>query len=255
MSEAAATGRPTPLLLSHRGNMPGFVENTLGGFTAALASGADILESDVHVSRDGVAMLFHDESLERLTGDHRRVRDVSSDELRALDLGAGEGVPSLEEVLVALPSARFNLDMKSPDAPHATASVITRLNAHDRVLLASFSGKNRRKVHRLMPEVATSVSAGQFVAIVFAAKLGLAGLMKRLAGRATAMQIPTRALGMDTATARFIALAQRCGVRVEYWVINDEANMRLLLKRGADGLVTDSVALAREVIASRHTES
>jgi glycerophosphoryl diester phosphodiesterase len=235
--------------------MPGFVENTLGGFRAALAAGADVLESDVHVSQDGVPMLFHDETLERLTGDHRRVRDVSSDELRALDLGAGEGVPSLEEVLVALPRARFNLDMKSPDAPHATTSVITRHSAHDRVLLASFSEKNRRRVHRLMPEVATSVSARQFVAILCAAKLGLAGLVKRLAGRATAMQIPTRALGMDTSTARFIALAQSCSVRVEYWVINDEDEMRLLLERGADGLVTDGVALAREVIASRHTES
>ena len=139
MSPSSVPQRATPLVLSHRGNMPGFVENTLGGFRAALAAGADVLESDVHVSRDGVPMLFHDETLERLTGDPRRIRDVSSHELKTLDLGAGEGVPTLEDVLETFPTARFNLDMKSPDAPHATAFVLARQIAHDRVLLASFS--------------------------------------------------------------------------------------------------------------------
>ena len=255
MSQASLAGRPAPLILSHRGNMPGFVENTLGGFTAALAAGADVLESDVHVSRDGVPMLFHDETLARLTGDPRRIRDVSSDELKTLDLGRGEGVPALEDVLVALPTARFNLDMKSPDAPGATAAVLARQGAHERVLLASFSERSRRKVLRLVPQVATSISASQFVAIVVATRLGLSGIVKRLIGRAQALQIPTRALGADTSTARFIARAHRCGVNVHYWVINDEAEMRLLLDRGADGLVTDSVSLARDVIGSRHTES
>jgi glycerophosphoryl diester phosphodiesterase len=255
MSDTAVTGRPTPLVLSHRGNMPGFIENTLGGFRAALTAGADILESDVHVSRDGVPMLFHDETLARLTGDHRRIRDVTSDELRALDLGQGEGIPALEDVLRALPTARFNLDMKSPDAPHATASVLARQSAHDRVLLASFSERNRRRVHALMPQVSTSVSAAQFVAIVFAARLGLSGLVRLFIGRAKALQIPTRALGMDTSTARFMKLVKRPDVRVHYWVINNDDEMRLLLDRGADGLVTDSVSLARQVIGSRHTES
>ena len=249
------TGRPTPLVLSHRGNMPGFVENTLGGFAAALEAGADVLESDVHVSSDGVPMLFHDATLARLTGDPRRVCDVSSDELRALDLGRGEGVPTLEDVLVAFPAARFNLDMKSSDAPDATASVLARQSAHDRVLLASFSERNRRRVRRLMPQVTTSVSAGQFVAIVIAARLGLSGLVKLFIGSARVLQIPTSALRMDTSSARFITLVHRCDVRVDYWVINDEAEMRLLIERGADGLVTDSVGLAREVIRSRHTES
>jgi glycerophosphoryl diester phosphodiesterase len=235
--------------------MPGFVENTLGGFRAALTAGADVLESDVHVSRDGVPMLCHDETLERLTGDPRRIRDVSSDELRALDLGHGEGIPALEDVLRALPTARFNLDMKSPDAPGATASVLAKQNAHDRVLLASFSERNRRRVHALMPQVSTSVSAAQFVAIVFAARLGLSGLVRLFIGRAKALQIPPRALGMDTSTARFMKLVKGPDVRVHYWVINNDDQMRLLLDRGADGLVTDSVSLARQVIGSRHTES
>lgn len=145
--------------------------------------------------------------------------------------------------------------MKSPDAPGATSMVLARQSAHDRVLLASFSERNRRKVRRLMPRVTTSVSAAQFVAIVVASRLGFSGLVKPLVGRATALQIPTRALGTDTSTARFIELAHRCGVSVHYWVINDEAEMRLLFDRGADGLVTDCVNVAREVIGSRHTES
>ena len=235
--------------------MPGFAENTLGGFTAALAAGADVLESDVHVSRDGVPMLFHDETLERVAGDPRRIADVDSAELRDLDLGFGEGVPSLSQVLHALPHAHWNLDMKSKDAPRASARVITECGAEDRVLLASFSGRNRRAVQRLMPLVQTSVSAGQFVLILISAKLGVRPLVTRLLSRASALQIPERALGLDTTTPRFIALVRSCGVRLEYWVINDQTTMRRLVKRGADGLVTDNVTLARRVVDNANAGS
>jgi len=254
MSELVSA-RPTPLVLSHRGNMPGFVENTLGGFRAALAAGADVIESDVRVSRDGVPFLIHDETLERLAGDARRIQDVDSAELKALDLGAGEGAPSLEDVLVALPMARFNLDMKSPDAPAATASVLATRAAHQRVMLTTFSGRNRRKVHRLMPEVATSISADQYVSIALAVTFRLNFLVKYLLGPCQALQIPMGAYGLKTSSQRFIRIAHACNVDVHYWVINDEASMRLLLARGADGLVTDDVALARKVVTSRHAES
>ena len=228
--------------------MPGYAENTLAGFTAALAAGADVLESDVHVARDGVPVLFHDDTLERLIGDPRRIADVDSTELSELDLGSGQGVPTLSAVLQALPQAQWNLDMKSKDAPAASASVITECGAQDRVLLASFSGRNRRAVQRLVPQVATSASAGQFLLILISAKLGLRALVARLVSRVSALQIPERALGIDTTTPRFMALMHSCGVRVDYWVVNDETTMRRLLQRGADGLVTDNVAAARRVV-------
>lgn len=238
----------TPRVLSHRGNMPGFAENTLGGFTAALAAGADALESDVHVSADGVPVLFHDETLERLTGDPRRIAEVDSAELSGLDLGFGEGVPSLAEALRTLPGARWNLDMKSKDSPQASARVITKYGAEDRVLLASFSGRNRRAVRRLLPRVNTSASALQFLLVLVAAKLGLSVLVKRFSSDISALQIPERALGMDATTRRFVRVVHACGLRLEYWVINDEAAMRRLIERGADGVVTDNVALARRVV-------
>jgi glycerophosphoryl diester phosphodiesterase len=99
-----------------------------------------------------------------------------------------------------------------------------------------------------MPRVATSASATQFVLILIAAKLRIRPLVRRFVSGVSALQIPERALGMDTTTSSFISVVRSCGVRLEYWVINDEIKMRRLIDRGADGLVTDNVALARRVV-------
>lgn len=239
---------PRPRAISHRGQTPGNVENTIGAFRAALAAGADILESDVHVTRDGVAVLFHDDTLERLTGDPRAISALSWAQLRTIDLGSGEGVPTLEETLSVFPAARFNLDLKSADSPEAACDVVARLGARDRVLLTSFGEKRRRRALRLLPGVASSASAARFLWILLAAKLGVTGLVRLLSRGMCAVQIPVSAAGLKTTTPRFIARLHSAGLEVHFWVINDPAQMQGLLLAGADALITDEIAVARRVI-------
>ena len=237
-----------PRLLSHRGEMPGFVENTLGGFRAALAAGADVIESDIQVSRDGIPVLFHDDTLVRLTGSPARICDVTAHELGEMDLGRGEGVPTLEAALSSLPHALFNLDVKSPTSPEVATSVIRSLNAESRVLLASFSERNRRTVKRLLPGVAASASSSLFVRILIADRFGMKRQVRRLTRQIDAVQIPTRGAGMNLTHRSFIARLHEAGVEVHFWVINEPQEIRRLLDAGADGLVTDDVVTARRVI-------
>jgi glycerophosphoryl diester phosphodiesterase len=228
--------------------MPGFVENTLGGFLSALAAGADVIESDIHVSRDGIPVLFHDDTLLRLTGNSTKISDMTARELGEIDLGRGEGVPTLEAALSSLPRALFNLDVKSPTSPEVTARVIRSLGAQSRVLLASFSERNHRIVKRLLPEVATSSSSSLAVRILIADRLGLRGQVRRMTRGITAVQIPTRGAGMDLTRRDFIARLHEAGVEVHYWVVDDPREIRRLLDAGADGVVTDDVLTARRVI-------
>lgn len=246
---------PRPRVISHRGNTPGYVENTLPAFSAALAAGADILESDVHVSADGVAVLCHDDSLERLTGDTRHIAEMTWADLKQINLGNGSRVPSLEEALRAFPETPFNLDLKSISSPRAACAVIKRLEAVDRVLLASFSDARRREALRLIPRVLSSASARRFFWIALAAKLGATGIVRLLCRDMCAVQIPTRYSGVVTTEPRFIAVLHRAGLEVHFWVINDPDEMRALLRAGADALITDEVATARSLIDSLEPES
>jgi glycerophosphoryl diester phosphodiesterase len=156
--------------------------------------------------------------------------------------------------LDAATSRIFAMARENPDFAYTVAKPDPIFRQYPKLAarVTELDAKLRNSVLECLKE---AKSAGQFVAIVIAARLGLSGLVKLFIGSARVLQIPTSALRMDTSSARFITLVHRCDVRVDYWVINDEAEMRLLLERGADGLVTDSVGLAREVIRSRHTES
>lgn len=235
-------------MIAHRGNMPGLTENTLPAFAAALTAGADILESDVRVTRDGTAILAHDDNLLRIVGDRRRIADMTISEVRAIDLGAGVTIPTLREALSTFPNARFNLDLKAPHSPEAAVHAIREVGAADRVLLTSFTESLRREALRLLPGVATSASARLFVRILLAHRLRLHTRMRRLTMGLCAVQIPLRAAGMSTTSRQFLGDLHSGGLEVHYWTVNDEQTMRDLIAAGADAIITDEVALARGIV-------
>ena len=102
-------GRP-PRVIAHRGFCAGHAENTIGAFQAALDVGADLLETDVHISKDGQVIVAHDADLSRVAGRPGLVSELTAAELASIDLGFGQGFPTLVEVLEAFPGAKFNID-------------------------------------------------------------------------------------------------------------------------------------------------
>lgn len=237
---------PKPRLFAHRGlaQHAGLDENTIPAFEAALKHGATHLESDTQATADDVAVLFHDEDLQRVAGIDARIRDLSLREIKSVRLINGGEIPALEEALEALPGARFNLDIKTKPAISPTISAIENHRAHDRVLVSSFSNPIRKSaLANLSKPIATSGSLSTvlmaWLSHNFLFGLGFASIVNDV----HAFQVPVRKGPIRFATKGFISRAQRHQTEMHFWTINDPIEMSQLLALGADGIVSDRVDL------------
>ena len=238
-------------MLAHRGLAIDAPENTLLAFAKALAVGATHLETDVHASADGVAILSHDPDLFRLTGRHVRIDQLTASEIARIDLGESQTFATLAAALDAFPDARFNIDVKAAAAVIPTIEAIRTAKAEDRVLIGSFSNARRLAVVRKLPGVVTSVSSRGAVIATWAGALRLPAITRWVLRRVQAVQLPVRVLGVRTTSRRVIAAYHSADVEVHIWTINDPAEMARLLDAGVDGIVSDRADLALQVIARR----
>lgn len=234
---------PRPRILAHRGLALTVAENTLPAFEAAIAAGADFIETDIHATADGVAILAHDADLSRLAGQSIVIANTPWARVRTIDVG-GATLPSLAEALAALPSARFNLDLKAEAALAPTITAIREADAVDRVLLTSFTGRRRRRATAHLPAVAASAGPAELLAAHLAGIVGAHSLARWVLRRVDAVQIPERGGPLRFDSRRAIAAFRRAGVEVHFWTINDPTRMRELVELGADGIVTDRTDLA-----------
>jgi glycerophosphoryl diester phosphodiesterase len=240
-----------PRVLAHRGLALEAPENTLLAFAKALAIGVEHIETDVHESADGVAIVSHDPDLDRVAGRKVRVDQLTAAELRRVDLGDGQAFPTLAEALDAFPDARFNIDVKSAGAVEPTVDAIRSLGAVGRVLITSFSESRRRSTVKGLPGVATSASFGTGAKVLAASRLRLAGRIRALLREVDALQLPERWNGIRVVTPPLLRLAHAAGVEVHVWTVNDPGDMRRLLDLGVDGIVSDRADLALEVVRAR----
>ncbi len=241
-----------PRVLAHRGLAVDAPENTLLAFAKALAVGVNYLETDVHESSDGVAMISHDDTLERVAARKVAVNQLTASELRRVDLGHGQNFTSLAEALDAFPDARFNIDVKSPGAIEPTIKAVRDLRAINRVLVSSFSESVQRATTAGLPGVATSAPMGAMFRILSASKVGLADRATSMLATFDAIQIPERWKGLRVVSSRLTHLAHDAGVEVHVWTVNEPDDMRRLLDLGVDGIVTDRADQAVQVIRSRN---
>jgi len=240
-----------PRVLAHRGLALEAPENTLLAFLHAINAGATHIETDVHGSADGVAIVSHDPDLTRLAERDVKVAQLTSAELHRVSLGEGQSYCSLAEALDAFPETRFNIDVKSAEAIPGTIKAIRDVGATDRVLIGSFSTARRLAVVRELPGVATSISAGGALPAAHAARAGAVRMLTRLLAGVQAVQLPRKVAGASIVTERAIRNFHRAGVEVHIWTINDPAEMMRLLDRGVDGIVTDRADLALPLVAER----
>ncbi|WP_433677473.1 glycerophosphodiester phosphodiesterase family protein [Microbacterium gorillae] len=241
---------PHPRVLAHRGLVTpdeasaGVAENTLAAVAAADAAGARYVELDCHLTADGEVVIFHDQKLTRVTGDERRVRDVTLAELTAIMADRG-GLITLADLLVAFPELRFNVDVKVPEAAEPAGRIIA---PHaDRVLLTSFDDAARLRAlaacRAAGGQPATSPGRSVMIQLVLALALRQSGRVQRILTGLDALQIPVRMSGIAVFTPRLLRAAHAAGVEVHIWTINDVAEMRRLVELGVDGIVTDRADL------------
>jgi glycerophosphoryl diester phosphodiesterase len=241
----------SPIIYAHRGASFELPENTLESFGLALELGADALETDAHMTRDGRIVLSHDSTGGRMAGVERPIANMTLSEVRRWDMSArfvprraggfrpGQRfrMPTLDEALEAFPDVVFNVDAKQtvPDMIPALLRCIKHARAEDRVRIASFSTKNLVRARALGYPGETGLSPNEVARIMFVPRSALRWL--RVAGRAA--QVPRRAYGINFASQGAIDRFHAVGLRVDFWTIDDPEEAERLFALGADGVMTD----------------
>ena len=235
------------LAFAHRGGAHEAPENTMRAFEYAVGLGYRYLETDAYVTRDGVLISFHDDRLDRVTDAKGKIEEISWGELEPARIGGSEPIPRMEDLLTRWPDVRVNIDPKHDAAVAPLIALIKRLGAKDRVCIGSFSGKRIAQFQDAFGgRICTS--------------LGPAGVLKlkgASAGwplgrfREGCAQVPVKANGVTIVTRRFVEAAERAGLQVHVWTIDDEREMNRLIDIGVHGLMTDRPAVLKNVLSAR----
>jgi len=224
------------LNIAHRGASADHPENTLAAFRAAIEAGADMCELDVHRTCDGIAVVIHDETLDRTTTGAGKVSDFTLEQIKLLYAPAnfrerfvGERVPTLEEVF-GLTHGRcgLNIEIKCGHVEDQVCSLIREYETHQTAIVSSFEWKTLENVLRIDPAVRIGLLAERHPKV----------LLKR-AQEMNAYAINPR---YDLATASLCAEAHRAGLRVFVWTVDDRTTMRSLVASGVDGIMTNQPA-------------
>ena len=238
---------PGPLAFAHRGGASDAPENTLPAFARAVELGYRYVETDAHVTSDGVLLAFHDDVLDRVT-DHRGVvADLPWSTVAEARVDGLEPIPLLEDLLGTWPDLRVNIDPKHDAAVDPLAEAIERTGAIDRVCVGSFSDRRLRRLRRRLGER-------------LCWSLGPAGIARARLGSigapvgpipAPCLQVPVRQGRLTIVDQRFVEHAHRHDAQVHVWTIDDADEMARLLDLGVDGIMTDRPAVLREVLEAR----
>lgn len=258
----AATGRP--LVIAHRGASGSHPENTLPAFLRAIALGSDLIELDLRMTKDGHVVVIHDASVDRTTNGKGLVAELTLAQIKALDAGfsftpdggktfpfkgLGITVPTLEEVLLALPEQLLMLEVKvgTTRMVRQVVATLRRLKALERVSIELFSIKTKmaKLMRSLEPNLITGHTRAELVKFIAMAKLGLGWRFRR---RGFAIEMPPRRNRLAVSSKRTLKAAARRGIPMFIWTVNHEKDMRRFLDWGAAGLFTDHPEVLRRLV-------
>lgn len=249
-----------PVAIAHRGSRLLWPENTMVAFSGAVSLGFRHLETDLHVTSDGVLVCHHDLTVDRTTDGSGNVGDLTFDQLSSLDAGyrhvgvgghvfrgTGIRVPALEEAVLAFPEVSFVVDLKTDRSIGPLHRLIERLGLHDRLIVGSFSDRRLQAFRAVSGgRVATSTGAAASRSWLLASRIG-----RGVRGEASALQLPVRSRGVRVVDRRLVTSAHDWGLQVHVWTVNDPAEMTALLDIQVDGIITDRPDLLKEVLVAR----
>ncbi|HEY9786881.1 MAG TPA: glycerophosphodiester phosphodiesterase [Candidatus Obscuribacterales bacterium] len=255
-----------PLVIAHRGASASAPENTIPAFVRGIADGADIVEMDLHLTKDGVPVVCHDATVDRTTNGKGFINALTLGEIKKLDAGyrftpdggktfpfRGQGItiPTLSEALTALPDQSVMIEVKvsSQRMLSELVKVIRQHDCFDRVSIEVFAmkGKMVHRLRRMEPRLLTGHSTAEIIRFLVLSRVGL---WRRFRRRGFALEIPPCRRRTTVASKAVIANAWRRGIPVFIWTINDESQMQRFLNMGASGLFTDKPAVLRKLVDS-----
>jgi glycerophosphoryl diester phosphodiesterase len=241
-----------PLIFGHRGASAYAPENTLAAFALAFDLGADGVELDVSVTRDGVPVVLHDDTVDRTTNGRGTVKDMTLEELKRLDAGErfrpkyrGERIPTLEEVLAEVGQRGIvNIELKSGRLAVvgletvAVANVIRKARAQDRVIISSF---NHFALHRIK-----ALDARLTLGLLYFNRVPLG--FPRTLGRPFAQPAALHPR-FTVVTGEFVKWAKSKGYKLNTWTVDDPAEARRLADLGVDSIMTNCPDVLKQALA------
>ena len=250
------------LVIAHRGGRSLGPESTLYTFRRAVDLGVDVIETDLHSTKDGQLVIIHDSTVDRTTNGSGPVSGFTLKDLQSLDAafhwspdkgrtyplrGKGLTVPTLAEAFTALPTIRMNIEIKesNPEVIAPLCNRIRNFKKTNQVMIASFDVSQLNRLRSQCPEVATSVGARE--AFVFYG-VQWAHLENIYSPPAQALQVPERYGRYQVITPRFLEAAHARNMRVHVWTVNEPQPMQRLLKLGVDGIMTDYPEMLLQVL-------
>ncbi len=238
---------PGPIPFAHRGGASEAPENTLSAFQHAVDLGYRYLETDVHVTADGVLVAFHDDHLDRVTDRTGRISALAWSEVREAKVDGREAIPLLADVLGTWPDVRVNIDPKEDNSVDALIEVLRRTQAVDRVCVGAFSDERVDRVRDAFDgNICTGMGPDQVMDLLSAME-GAAATFRSQCVQVMAVD----ANGRRFCTEALVATAHEHGLVVHAWTVDDPALMHDLLDIGVDGIMTDRPAELRAVLESR----
>jgi glycerophosphoryl diester phosphodiesterase len=242
-----------PLVIAHQGGDGLWPGDTLFAYQNAVKLGVDVLEMDIHITRDGVLVLMHDEAVDRTTNGTGEIESMTLAELKQLDAGydwsqdegktfpfRGKGVTvtALEELFQTFPDKHMTIEIKKSNASMIKpfCDLIRQYDMQDKILVASFYDDKMKEFRTECPEVATSSAKNETTVFVLSSKAFLAGFYSP---KFISLQVPEESGGITVMTESFVKASHARGLAVEVWTINDTDTMQKLIDWGVDGLITD----------------
>ncbi|AYG84334.1 Glycerophosphodiester phosphodiesterase [Streptomyces hundungensis] len=220
----------TFLTIGHRGVMGVEPENTLRSFIRAERAGMDVIELDLHLSKDGALVVMHDAEVDRTTDGTGPIGELTLAELRELDAGQGERVPVFEEVLDAVKTP-IQAEIKDPAAGRALAEVILRRDLVGRVEVLSFHDAALAEIAALVPGLRTGLVDDDWG--------------PDLLDRARAVGAGSLVLSLERITLETVERAHAAGLKVIGWTVNTQDHLRLVRALQLDGATTDHPEIRR----------
>ena len=245
-----------PVTIAHQGGNKVYPDESLLAFTNAVDMGIQVLEMDIHRTRDGVLVINHDQAIDRLTDSSGLIREMSWPELQDVDgaynwspdglaypyRGKGVKILSLNAVLDSFPQQVYDIEIKQHDPPleNDLCDLLRQYGvAYDQVIVASFSDETLTRFQHACPEVATSLPVNKGTMLYILSRVGLERLLP-LDG--VVAQLPrsfNTKLGQLKLDRRYINAFAKGDRQVWVWTVNDSIEMRRMVNMGAHGIITD----------------
>lgn len=239
-----------PIAFAHRGGTSAAPENTLRAFENAVSLGYRYVETDVHATRDGVLVAFHDNDLQRTCGKPWKIAETDWDTLSTARINGTEPIPLLQDLLSTWPELRVNIDCKSDSAVQPLIDTLRESKSLDRVCVGSFSDKRLRHIREVFGQsLCTSMGPQEVVRLVASSTTGLPISPSR---HARIAQVPVRQGPIPVVTRRSIKRAHQLGLQIHVWTIDDPQQISNLLDIGVDGIMSDDTTALKDVFSARN---